>query len=99
MSKCNKMLSQLIRFPSLSIHGLLIQNIYLVHVYLLTKIWTQCVQIRPTIMVPSAPNSNPAFLKAAGIAKIPVPKLDLSKCASEPIVELGLSISRCSNGL
>lgn len=52
----------------------------------LTNIWTQCVHKRPTITVPSAPNSRPALLNAKGIARIPVPNEDFSKCANDPIV-------------
>jgi hypothetical protein len=35
-----------------------------------------------------APNRRPAFLKAIGMAKIPVPKELFSKCAKEPDVLL-----------
>lgn len=41
--------------------------------------WTQWVHKRPTTKVPMAPNNNPAFLKAIGIAKIPVPKEDFKR--------------------
>jgi hypothetical protein len=42
--------------------------------------------MRPTTIVPMAPNRRPAFLKAIGMAKIPVPKELFSKCAKEPDV-------------
>lgn len=53
---------------------------------ILTKMWTQCVHRRPTIIVPIAPNHRPAFLKAIGIARIPVPSDDLRRCAKAPNV-------------
>lgn len=39
-------------------------------------VWTQMMPIKT---VPSVPTVNPAFLKASGIAKIPVPMLPFSK--------------------
>lgn len=42
--------------------------------------------MKPTINVPIAPNSKPEFLNAIGIAKIPVPRELLSKCANDPPV-------------
>lgn len=50
----------------------------------LTSICTQCVHIRPTTMVPTIPKARPPFLKAKGMARIPDPKLLLSKCARAP---------------
>lgn len=46
--------------------------------------WTQCVQRNPTITVPKKPKSNPPFLKAFGIAKMPVPKELFSKWIRDP---------------
>lgn len=48
--------------------------------------WTQCVQRNPTIRVPTKPKSRPPFLKAFGIAKIPVPSELFNRCIREPIV-------------
>lgn len=36
----------------------------------------------PISKVETSPLNSPAFLKASGIAKIPVPKAPLSKCTS-----------------
>lgn len=44
--------------------------------------------MKPTMTVPRAPAARPAFLKAAGIARIPDPKEDFSRCTVEPIVLL-----------
>lgn len=51
----------------------------------LTKMWTQCVHMKPMKMVPTAPINRPEFLYAIGIAKIPVPKELFNRCANEPI--------------
>lgn len=52
----------------------------------LTKIWTQCVQMRPIKSVPMAPNNMPEFLNANGTAKIPAPSEHFTICANDPIV-------------
>lgn len=52
----------------------------------LTKMWTQWVQSNPTTIVPIAPKTRPAFLNAMGIARIPVPSEDFSRCAKAPNV-------------
>lgn len=44
------------------------------------------MHMKPTIRVPIAPKSKPEFLKAIGIAKIPVPKELFNKCAKDPVV-------------
>lgn len=49
--------------------------------------WTQCVHKNPTTIVPIAPKSNPAFLKANGMAKIPDPRELFNKWANDPMVE------------
>jgi hypothetical protein len=46
---------------------------------ILTRICTQYVQMNPIANVATTPNARPAFLKAIGIAKIPDPKLPLSR--------------------
>lgn len=46
---------------------------------ILTRICTQYVQMNPMAKVATTPNVRPAFLKAIGIAKIPDPKLPLSR--------------------
>lgn len=51
-----------------------------------TSTYTQCVHIKPITMVPKAPPAKPAFLKAAGIARIPEPSDDFKRWAREPIV-------------
>lgn len=53
---------------------------------MLTSIWTHIVQMKPTTIVPTAPNKRPAFLNAIGIANIPVPSELFSKCTNEPVV-------------
>lgn len=52
---------------------------------ILTKICTQCVQMRPTISVPMAPNNKPEFLNANGMARMPVPNEHFNMCANDPI--------------
>lgn len=66
------------------IYGIQIGCIF--YIEKLTRTYTQCVQIKPIIIVPKAPTANPAFLKAAGIARIPEPSDDFNKCTREPIV-------------
>jgi hypothetical protein len=46
---------------------------------ILTSICTQYVQMNPMAKVATTPNARPAFLKAIGIAKMPDPKLPLSR--------------------
>ena len=41
--------------------------------------------MNPITIVPIAPTASPAFLKAAGIARIPDPREDFNKCTREPI--------------
>lgn len=38
------------------------------------------------MIVPTKPNHRPAFLKAMGMARIPVPSEDFNKCAKAPNV-------------
>ena len=47
-----------------------------------TRICTQYVQIKPTMNVAIRPNTRPAFEKANGIARIPLPKLPFSRWTS-----------------
>ena len=47
---------------------------------------TQCVQMKPTMIVPIAPKRRPEFLKAIGIARIPVPRELFNKCTKAPVV-------------
>lgn len=63
-----------------------------------TRMCTQCVQIKHTTNVPTAPNSRPAFLKAIGIARIPLPSELFSMWPNEPKVLFGFATERCANG-
>uniref|UniRef100_A0A1Y1LBX6 Uncharacterized protein n=1 Tax=Photinus pyralis TaxID=7054 RepID=A0A1Y1LBX6_PHOPY len=65
----------------------------------LTSMCTQYVHKNPTKSVPMDPPSKPAFLKATGIAKIPVPSELLSKWIRAPTVEFGCSTFLFSKGL
>lgn len=49
----------------------------------ITNKYTQCVQIYPKMIVPKIPTIVPAFLKAAGIARIPDPKEDFNRFAND----------------
>jgi len=49
-----------------------------------TRMCTQCEQMMPIMIVPIPPKSNPPFLIACGIARIPVPSEDLRRCVSAP---------------
>lgn len=51
---------------------------------LLTRMWIVWVQSIPTRTVPIKPTNSPAFLKALGIANIPVPRHVLTKCRKAP---------------
>lgn len=42
--------------------------------------------MNPTTSVPIAPAAKPAFLNAAGIARIPDPRDDFRRCTNDPIV-------------
>lgn len=46
--------------------------------------YAQCVQINDSIIVATMPTARPAHLNAKGMAKIPVPRHDLSKCTKVP---------------
>jgi len=48
----------------------------------LTKIYAQCVHTNATSIVAKIPSSNPQFLKAIGIANIPVPRDAFNKCVN-----------------
>lgn len=50
----------------------------------------QCVQIAPRIIVPKSPTYKPEFLKASGIANIPVPMLptQIHKIINQTLREL-----------
>ncbi|GBP51887.1 hypothetical protein EVAR_47064_1 [Eumeta japonica] len=48
------------------------------------RVVVEWVQITPTRTVPTMPAASPAFLKAAGIARMPVPKAAFRRCTSEP---------------
>lgn len=56
--------------------------------------------MKPTIIVPKAPNNKPEFLNAIGIAKMPAPNELFNKCANEPIVlyEETIRIKHHQNG-
>lgn len=45
-------------------------------------VWVHNIPIK---IVPTRPTIKPAFLKAIGIAKIPVPKELFSKCIKAPV--------------
>lgn len=42
--------------------------------------------MKPTMKVPKPPTTKPAFLKAAGIARMPDPRDDFRRWTREPIV-------------
>lgn len=50
---------------------------------LITNKYTQCVQIYPKMIVPNIPTIVPAFLNAAGIARIPEPSDDFKRFAND----------------
>lgn len=63
-----------------------------------TNMCIQCVHITPIKSVPKSPTYRPAFLNAAGIARIPVPMFPLSKWISVSIFEVGCSRFLCCAG-
>lgn len=44
--------------------------------------YAQCVHIKATKIVANTPTKRPAFLKATGIANIPVPREAFNKCVN-----------------
>lgn len=48
----------------------------------LTRIYAQCVHTNATSIVAKIPKSNPALLKAIGIAKMPLPREAFNKCVN-----------------
>lgn len=44
--------------------------------------YAQCVHTNATSIVAKTPTSSPAFLKAIGIAKMPVPREAFNKCVN-----------------
>lgn len=58
----------------------------------------QCIQIIPMADKPNNPPYRPAFLKASGIARIPVPIFPLTKWINVSTFDVGWSTSLCMWG-